>query len=93
MLRAAGRMLTVGEVRQEIADLHPTAPFEVELGEHAGIMASPTWGVVLVQPVEQFTDLQERLGWALDEVCGDRESISVVALLDALARNGLRAKP
>jgi hypothetical protein len=94
MLRAAGRMLTVGEVRQEIADLHPTAPFEVELGEHAGIDASPTWGVVLVQPIEQFTDLQERLGWVLDEVCDDdRKSILVVDLLEALARHGLRTKP
>jgi hypothetical protein len=94
MLRAAGRTLTVGEVRQEIADLHPTAPFEVELGEHAGIETSPTWGAVLVQPAEQFTDLQERLDWVLDEVCDDdRESILVAELLDALARFGLRTKP
>jgi hypothetical protein len=92
MLRAAGRMLTVGEVRQEIADLHPTAPFEVELGEHAGINASPTGGVALIQPIEQFEDLQERLDWVLDEVCDGDESIPVAELLDALARFGLRAK-
>jgi hypothetical protein len=91
MFRAAGRTLTVGEVRQEIADLDPMTPFGVEFGEHAGLDASPIQ-VVLTQPIEQFGDLQECLDW-LDEVCGDDDdTIPVAKLLDALIRFGLRAK-